>query len=330
MREYEFELSLCAHLERSTEGIVARQLGASVHATAGRVLDTVVVTPSAAFERRRAITAETIPPLAIECSVGPGRATRWPGAVDLHPETARGVLERAVDVGFFERERRSGRTYVRQAVRYPIWFDEIIAIENKPTLDRPGALIEQLQYDVSLGLVDRVILATGSYVTRAHLNRIPAPVGVWRVEVDSEDVTVEEVRAPQALAVDERGTEVLDRAAGRTDVRTVSPAEKTRVRTRIAERAYGKGWRPAFPACARVQSTARAGTQSVPHCAWKDRVVDPGGCGPDCPGYASAPAPAVDHDAARAARTPWEPDPDGVVRTQVDLDRFGSESDHDS
>ena len=322
MREYEFELSLCAHLERSTEAIVARQLGASVHATAGRVLDTVLVTPGTEFARRCAITEAAIPPLAIECSIGPGRARPWPRTVDLHPETARGVLERAVEVGFFERERRDGRTYVRQAARYPDWFDEIVAIENKPTLDRPGALADQLQYDVSLGLVDRVILATASHVTRAHLNRIPEAVGVWRVHVDGDDIAVEDVRSPQALGVDERGIEVVDRFAGRTDVRPVSPAEKKRVRTRIAERAYGKGWRPAFPACARILVADRAGTPSLPHCDWKDRVVDPGGCGPDCPGYDPAAAPALAHDAERAARTPWEPAPEGVARSQADLHAF--------
>ena len=43
MREYPFELALCAHLEASAEAVVARQIGGGVRAPAKRVLDVLVV-----------------------------------------------------------------------------------------------------------------------------------------------------------------------------------------------------------------------------------------------------------------------------------------------
>ncbi len=322
MREYEFELRLCAHLEQATEAIVARQLAGSVHHAAGRVLDLVLVHTGEAFEQRRAITPETIPPEAIECEIGPGRARPWPGSVDLHPQTARRVLERGVEVGFLERVRRKGRTYVRQTVRYPDWVDAMTAIENKPDLDRPGALGHQLQYDVRLGLFDRVILATRSHVTGAHLNRIPDVVGVWRVSEDGQMLSVEEIRPATRLPVSSTGIEILARHPARVDISVIPPTEKARMRTRIAERAYGKGWRPAFPACAAAAVAERSGSASLPLCTWKNRIVDPGSCGPTCPGYSAAEPPDVDRSGERGCRTPWEPDPPGVTNIQSRLDAF--------
>ena len=316
MREFGFELSLCARLERERDALVARQLGTGVHGR--RVMDVVLVEPGPAFAARAAITPETVPPAAIESTVGPGRARFWKDAFDCHPERAREAVEAAVEHGFFERERRGGRTYVRQTARYPEdWFGELVGVENKPDLDRPGALETQLLTDVRLALLDRVVLATASHVTGAHLNRIPDAVGVW--EFDPETGSREVVREPDSLAVEEPGIEVLDRGQARTDVRVASANAKTRVRRRVAERAYGKGWRPALPACARVDPDG----DGLPYCPWKERVVDPGrDCGPDCGGHEPTDPPEADREGLRAARTPWEPDPAGRQRRQSRLDRY--------
>jgi len=321
VREFAFELALCAHLENETDAIVSRQLGAGVRKPGGRVVDTVIVEPGSAFDARAAITPESIPLEAIESDVGPGRFRPASRAIEGPPERVDRIVERAVEVGFFERERRNGREYVRQVARYPDWVDRIVGVENKPDLGRPGDLETQLRIDASLGVLDAVVLATESYVTGAHRNRIPESVGIWRFDPETGEREV--LREPAALAPHEPGVELLDRRPGRADVRIVTPAEKARARTRIAERAYGKGWRTySFPACTRVEPDDPA----RPHCAWKDRAVDPAvECSPDCPGHVEAPAPAVDLESARAERQPWEPDPDGRARRQSGLDRFAGE-----
>lgn len=323
MREFPFELALCAHLESTEEAVVGRQLGAAIRGT--RVIDVALVYPGPEFGERAAITAETIPPAAIEAEVGvgearslneafPGTSRRW----------ARGTVEAAVGVGFLERERRGGREYVRQTVRYPDWFDGIVGVENKPDLGRPGDLELQLRKDVSLGLFDEVVLATASHVTGAHLNRIPPEVGVWRFDPDTGEREV--IRRPTRLDPDGPGIEVLDTFPGRTDVRPVTGAEKVRRRTRLAERAYGKGWRvPAdsFPDCARCVVGERFGAGALPDCAWKGRLVDPSReCGSSCPGYEPADPPTVDVRVERARNSPWEPEPEGRARRQSGLDRF--------
>lgn len=316
MREFAFELSLCAHIERE-DGIVSRQLGGAVAAPGSRILDIVHIEPGPEFEKRTAITPETIPGPALEADIGTGKGRYWKECFSIHPDRARGVTERAVEIGFFERERRGGRAYVRQTARYPDWFGEITAIENKPDLGSPGKLERQLRLDVSLGLVDRVILATESYVTRAHLNRIPEKVGVWRfIEGD-----IEEIREPTMLGSENWGVELRDRNPLRTDISMVSPAEKVRKRRRIAERAYGKGWRVSPPncACGAVEKVAGA---SVPYCTYYDRIVNPGECGPSCPGYEEINPSDVDLDVERDRRTPWVADPEGRTCKQVGLSRF--------
>ena len=339
MQEFAFELALCAHLE-APDRIVGRQLGAAVHGR--RVADVVCVEPGAEFDRRAAITPETIPPLAVESAVGPGTARPVADAFDCHPERARAVAERAVELGFFERERSGSSAAVRQTVRYPDWFDSLVGIENKPDLDRPSDLRDQLRVDVSLGLFDEVVLATETYVTGAHLNRLPDEVGVWRFDPETGEREV--VREADTLDTDGPGIELLDREPGRANVRPVTVAEKRRQRHRIAERAYGKGWRTYdLPNCGRcVPEAAELPERSeagLPWCDWADELVRPvTDCGPDCPGYERADAEAeADADQAeadaderendetatvRARRSAWEPDPAGVARRQAGLDRF--------
>jgi len=328
--EFAFELELCAHLESRREGIVARQLGAGVAAPGGRILDVVCVAPGPAFDERVAITSESIPDAAIESAVGTGRARYWNDAFDCHPEQARRAVDRALEVGFFERDHTASaaanREYVRQTTRYPDWYDRLVGIENKPDLGRPGDLEAQLQTDVSLAVVDAVVLATESYVTRAHLNRLPEEVGVWRVHRDDTDrsLEIEVIREPASLPVDQPGIEPLAFRPGRTDIEIVSPQAKQRARRRLAERAYGKGWRTyEFPGCGACQPADQNGA-TLPYCAWADRVVDAAAeCGPSCPGYEPATAHGVDLEAERDRQTAWEADPDGTRRRQAGLDQFG-------
>ncbi len=316
MREYGFELRLCAHLE-TDERVVARQLGAAVHGR--RVVDVVCLEPGSDFADRAVITADTIPPRAIESDVGPGRPTPIREAFDGHPQTATGIVEAAVEAAFFERTRYEGQPAVRQTVRYPDgWFDALVGIECKPDLDRPGALETQLLTDVRLGLFDRVVLATASHVTGAHLNRLPEAVGVWTFDPETGERTV--VREAELLPTDEPGVEVLERTPGRTDIAITSPAEKARFRRRVAERAYGKGWRPtALPGCARADPDA----DGAVHCRYHGRLVHPpSDCGAACSGYETAEATDIDREGRRSASSPWNPDPPGRRRTQASIDRF--------
>jgi hypothetical protein len=325
VREYPFELAVCARLERDRDAVVARQLGGGVEAPGNRVVDVVVVEPGPEFDDRARLTDRAIPVSAVESDVGPGRARPPARAFDTSAEHARRVADRTVEVGFFERERRGRRELVRQVARYPDWFDRLVAVENKPDLGEPGDLRTQLRKDVSLGLFDAVVLTTGSHVTGAHLNRIPEAVGVWRIDADDggETASVEVLREPEALAVGEPGVELLAEHPGRTEVAVVDADAKARARRRVAERAYGKGWRPAeLPGCTEADAGGAAGVETLPYCDWKDRLVDPANCGPDCPGYDPGEPPATDPDGERAERSPWVRDPEGVASEQVGLDRF--------
>ncbi|MFC6716391.1 DUF5787 family protein [Natrialbaceae archaeon GCM10025810] len=324
--EFAFELELCARLEARGDDVVARQLGGSVANPGGRILDIVCVESGPEFEERAAIASEAIPDAAIEADVGTGRARYWKDAFDCHPDRARRATERALEIGFFESELRNGREYVRQVARYPDWFGRIVGIENKPDLGTPGDLEAQLRLDASLGLVDEAILATESYVTRAHLNRLPEEVGVWRVHGrgESRPLEIDVIRDPEPLAVDEPGIEPLQYSPGRTDVAVVSPDDKARTRRRIAERAYGKGWRTYdFPACGSCVPDDSSGA-ALPHCAFEGRPVHADSeCGPSCPGYEPASAPEVDLEDERDRRTPWVAVPTGKRHRQSGLDQFG-------
>jgi len=322
VREYGFELALCDVLE-TPDRVVSRQLGAHVHGR--RIADTVCLEPGPDFEDRAAITSETIPDRAIAADVGVGRARDVREVFDgMRPERAQSLVEHCVEIGLFERERRNGRTYVRQTARYPrSWFDRLVGIENKPDLDRPGDLYSQLRRDVALGLFDEVVLATNTYVTGAHLNRIPEAVGVWRFHPESGEREV--IREPTPLDVENGRAEIVAECPGRTEVALVSASEKQRARRTLAERAYGKGWRPAdLPGCAKCTPDADDRAATLPHCEWHERLVKPAvECGPDCPGYEAADPPESDPAAERASRSAWANDPGGFKRQQAGLDRFG-------
>ena len=322
MREYGFELALCAALE-SEERVLSRQLGASVHGR--RIIDTVVLEPGPGFGQRTTITDRTIPGRLIEAAVGVGQVRDWRRVFpDLRPDRARSLIERGVEIGFLERERRDGVLGVRQTARYPeTWFGRLVGIENKPDLDRPGELQRQLRTDIALGLFDEVVLATASYVTGAHRNRIPDPVGIWRFDPERNEREV--IREPTPLDPSAGGVEITAEHPGRTEIRTVKPEAKRRARRQLAERAYGKGWRPAeLPACANCDPTVDSRDVTVPYCTYHDRIVESAvECGPECPGHDPAEPPAVDRAAERAECSAWVRDPDGHQRRQAGLDQFG-------
>ncbi len=317
MREFGFEMALCATLE--SEGrLVSRQLGASTRGK--RVVDVLLVEPGPEFDRRAAITAETVPGIAIDAEVGVGRwrperavrrSVEFDGNDDFDP------VDRAVERGFFERERRDGRQMLRQTARYPEqWFDRLVAVENKPELDRPGDLYAQLRRDVSLAAVDAVVLCTASHVTGAHRNRLPDEVGVWRFDPETSERTV--VYEPESLPTDEPGLEILRQRAGRTDVQTVSSERKAALRRQLAERAYGKGWRTGFPDCPNLEAQSVNGVGPLPYCTREGRIVgreDSCDCPPGGP-------PAVDLAAHRNRHSPWVRDPTGGKRQQAELNRF--------
>lgn len=326
MREWEFEQRLCAHLE-GEGALVARQLGSGVRRPGGRILDVLAVEAGPSFEARTALTDASIPEPAIAAEVGAGRARYWKDAVrdlDDPPGRTRSAIDRAIEIGFLEAERRHGRTYVRQVTRYPTeWFAALTAVENKPDLGAPGELWTQLRTDVSLAVVDRVVLATASHVTNAHLHRLPDPVGVWRFEPDTGELDV--VREPAPLPIDEPGIELLERRPGRDDIRVVGAHEKVRARRRLAERAYGKGWRPDGPCdCAHADVTTIAGVEGLTACHHFNRLVDPAvDGGPTCPAFEPAEPPSFDRRSLRDRFSPWEANPAGLARRQSSLDRFG-------
>ncbi|MFB6154149.1 MAG: DUF5787 family protein [Halodesulfurarchaeum sp.] len=335
MTEFGFELRLAAHLEREglpgssalpNEGLLGRQLGTSVAERGGRIMDLVWVEPGPEFQHRLAIGSAPIPDAAIRSDVGVGRFRPLTRAIDAPPAIARQIAAEAVEAGFFEAARRSGRTVVRRATRYPEWFGRLIGIENKPDLSEPGGLASQLRRDVTAGVLDAVILATRSYVTRAHLNRLPAPVGVWRLH-DDPDLDVEVIKEPRPLDSGTPGLEVVAEHPGRFEVEPVSPEAAERQRRRVAERAFGKGWRTwTLPPCENARSWQVAGTSGLPGCAWADRIVNPASeCGPHCSGFERVGAgdtSTIDLEAERDRRTAWDPDPPGVAREQAALDDF--------
>jgi len=327
VREYGFELRLCAHLETAgvpgvgDAGVVARQLGTSVHAAGGRIVDTVCVLPGPEFDDRVTLTSDTVPPAVLDADVPVGEYERVTRVFDGPPGRARAVAEHGADTGFLDLTRRDGQQVVRQSTRYPDWVGGLVGVENKPDLGRPGDLRLQMRHDASLGVLDYAVVATESHVTRAHLNRLPDAVGVWRVDVGDREAPIEVIRPPEALDSEGPGLEVLDDHTAKTDVRPVTAGEKARQRRRVAERAWGKGWRTFdLPACARASTGD--GDTPLPHCQHFDRVVDPASeCGEDCPGYRAQDPPPADLDAERERRTAWQREAGGR-RRQAGLDQF--------
>jgi len=258
--EFQFELSVCQWVERhwppggtladDTATIVARQLG-----TKHRRWDTVVVECDRHALRARAAFGERELDSDLLHVVGNAPA-EWAWYRDALPDPGypwryvREAVHRAADRGLVERRRRGNRVQLRRKRPYPDWVDRVVAIENKPDLDRSAAraLVDQLERDVALGLADEVWVATaatGGTVEPALLEAVPVEAGILVVEPD--DATV--AWHPGALAVDEPGTRIRDRPAGGDHDASAARFEyadadwKADKRLAIAERAYGRGWR---------------------------------------------------------------------------------------
>lgn len=317
--EFAFELALCSHLETATEWVISRQLGAAVVHPGRRIIDICGVIPGSSFDTRSMITDERIPERAIAGPAGVGTSVRRSDAIDGSPQTTEAAIEQALAADFFTIEHQNGQEHIRQTTRYPTgWFDQIIGIENKPDLKRPGELTRQLQVDISLGLFDAVILATKTHVTRAHLNRIPDAVGVWQFDPDTADRTI--IKQSTELATGTPGIELGSDQSDHTEIHPVSSEEKARARRRVAERAYGKGWRNyPLPSCAHAETQP----DGRPYCAEFNCVINPAqSCDTECPAYTHAEPPRCNSDELRDERSPWHSDPPGVRHRQSGLDRF--------
>jgi len=319
LTEGAFELQLCAHMERVRTAVVARQIGASPLRDRRRIIDIVSVAPGPAFEVRSQIGPAAIPEELIRAEIPTGRAVPAGQCLSIDPPYRETVLEAGAAAGYIECDRRAGRTYIRRTVAYPSdWFGPILAIENKPDLNRPGALTDQLRFDLSLAVADRVVIATASSVTGAHLNRIPAAVGVWEFEPAAGALTVH--REPDALPVATPAMVPTDQQSDHTKLRPVTVEQKQRLRRQIAERAYGRGWRR-FPlvGCAHFHLDDAA----APRCTELERPIDPTHtCGTHCPYFTEASPPTDIRGQVRAQRTPWEPDVDGFAREQSRIGEF--------
>ena len=317
--EFAFELALCSHLETTTEWVISRQLGAAVVHPGRRIIDICGVIPGSSFDTRSMITDERIPERAIAGPAGVGSSVRRSDAIDGSPQTTEAAIEQALAADFFTIEHQNGQEHIRQTTRYPTgWFDQIIGIENKPDLKRPGGLTRQLQVDISLGLFDAVILATKTHVTRAHLNRIPDAVGVWQFDPDTADRTI--IKQSTKLATGTPGIELGSDQSDHTEIHPVSSEKKARARRRVAERAYGKGWRNyPLPSCAHAETQP----DGRPYCAEFNCVINPAqSCDTECPAYTHAEPPRCNSDGLRDERSPWHSDPPGVRHRQSGLDRF--------
>jgi len=317
--EFAFELALCSHLETATEWVISRQLGAAVVHPGRRIIDICGVIPGSSFDTRSMITDERIPERAIAGPAGVGTSVRRSDAIDGSPQTTEAAIEQALAADFFTIEHQNGQEHIRQTTRYPTgWFDQIIGIENKPDLKRPGELTRQLQVDISLGLFDAVILATKTHVTRAHLNRIPDAVGVWQFDPDTADRTI--IKQSTKLATGTPGIELGSDQSDHTEIHPVSSEKKARARRRVAERAYGKGWRNyPLPSCAHAETQP----DGRPYCAEFNCVINPAqSCDTECPAYTHAEPPRCNSDGLRDERSPWHSDPPGVRHRQSGLDRF--------
>lgn len=289
-REFPFELRVCAWAERSwppeddlgddQRVVVGRQFG-----TRERRWDTVVVVADAEGLRQRAAFGDEALDRALLRVVQHAPETyEW--YRDALPEWTswryvREAVHRAADRDLVETRRDGNRLQLRRRYRYPNWVDALVAVENKPDLDRSAArnLASQLETDVALGLADEAWVATrrtGDRVEPALLADVPVEAGVIVVEPDGESTSDESSAVaeratptatdggsssacdspsaevlwhPRTLAVDDPGTRIVERPEGgeydqsAARFEYVDPEWKALTRLAIAERVYARGWR---------------------------------------------------------------------------------------
>uniref|UniRef100_UPI00037A16AF DUF5787 family protein n=1 Tax=Halarchaeum acidiphilum TaxID=489138 RepID=UPI00037A16AF len=265
--EFGFELRVCAWAERYWEpadadshALVARQLG-----TQRRRWDTIVVEADPdALRARAAFGADELDPDLLD--VVRHAPASWTFYRDALPDPGypwryvREAIHRASARGVLEERKRGNRIEIRRIAPYPDWVRRIVAIENKPDLDAAAArdLADQLERDVALGLADEVWVATRADATRALVTEMPSAAGVLSFDAPASSEASDEAEAaratrdpsmdadvawhPRALDPDATGVRVTEHGDP-TAFEYVAPAEKRGTRRRIAERAYGRGWR---------------------------------------------------------------------------------------
>ena len=285
--EFVFELLVCRWAERSwpptretaAVPVVGRQLG-----TENRRWDTVVVEADPdGLAARAQFGADALDPDLL--SVVRHAPAEWAWYRDAIPEPdyqwryVRAAVHRAAGRGAVEKRRAGSRIEIRQVAPYPDWIRRIVAVENKPDLDRSAArrLGDQLEHDVTCGLVDEAWVATagtGKRVEPALLADLPVEAGVLTVSEDERGrVEAAVTWHPAALDGGDPGA-----AAAR--------------RTAIAERAYGRGFRAYVdrmrPDCRHFE-LRRRGDALVPWCGAKGRHQTSAECSGDCPSFEPEP-----------------------------------------
>jgi len=289
--EFGYELLVCRYAELAwhpSDGprpaIVARQLG-----TAERRWDTVVIeVDPAAFAARRAFGERTVGSDLLHVVRGAPAEWAWYRDALPHPgypwRHVRQAVHRAAGRDLIEKRRDGNRIEIRRLRPYPDWVERIVAVENKPDLDRSAAdrLAEQLAHDVETGLADEAWLATettGERVEPALLREMPVEAGILATDFS------EGVHGDAA----EVAWHPSDLAPGENEPRD---AETETLRLEIAERAYGKGWRSfretMRPDCRHFE-LRRAGRALVPHCAAKGRLPTGRECSGSCSSFSPEP-----------------------------------------
>ena len=283
--EFVFELLVCRWAELSwppggaTDAVpvVGRQVG-----TRDRRWDTVVVEADPAGLAARAAfgTDELDRDLLRVVRHAPAE---WAWYRDAIPDPGfpwryvREAVDRAAARGVVERRKRGNRVEIRRVAPYPDWVRRVVAIENKPNLDRSAArrLGEQLTHDVERALADETWLATAATDDRvepALLRDLPDEAGVLTVSAADEGRLDAEVAwHPARLDPD--------------------PGDRKR-RLVVAERVYGRGFRDHVettrPDC-RHYELRRRGAALVPYCAAKERHQTQAECAGSCASFEPEP-----------------------------------------
>jgi len=311
--EFGFELRVCAWAERHWTPadpdscvLVARQLG-----TQRRRWDTVLVEADpAGLRARAAFGPEELDADLLD--VVRHAPADWTYYRDALPDPGypwryvREAIHRASARGVLDERKRSNRIEIRRIAPYPDWVRRIVAVENKPDLDASAAraLADQLERDVALGLADEVWVATRADATRALVTEMPSAAGVLTVgtpddtDGDRTDATherdslsVDVAWHPRSLDPDATGVRVTDHGDP-TTFEYAPAAEKRETRARIAERAYGRGWRAYAdtmrPDC-RAFDLRNAADGSVPYCHAKGREQTAAECSGSCADFAPEP-----------------------------------------
>ncbi|QSW98465.1 DUF5787 family protein [Haloterrigena alkaliphila] len=310
--EFPFELRTCRWAERAWPPeaaasddrafLVARQLG-----TKRRRWDTIVLEcdPGALRERAKFGLERLDSDLLHVVRNAPAEWSYYRDCLP-HPgypwRYVREAIHRADDRGILETRRAGNRIEIRRKWPYPDWLERIVAIENKPDLDRSAARVlgAQLEYDVAMGLADEVWVATrttGDRVEPALFEDLPVEAGI--LALDPETLAAEVAWYPRSLAVDEPGTRILERPEGgerdgsAARFEYVDPDEKAETRLEIAERAYERGWRSFVdtmrPDCRYFELRAREGAHLEPYCAAKERCQTAAECSGGCSAFEPEP-----------------------------------------